>query len=402
MCPGIRNKINFLLIIIFFIFLINCSSPSGKNHECRFWGIIFSTDSLIVNPLIRTHLESLRALGVNNPDGWGFGYYLESKSDTLLPVLRRGEPSAPLDPRYPETVEELTRNIKKSAVAHVRRGSSGPTSGIPDPHPFRRKCINRRFDMLFAHNGTINTDILLKLIELINPFYLEQNPPDYAPNYLDSDLYSILLVEVMDEYPDLTIEECIKMAIIKLDSALGTNKAQLNFVMSSGNTLWALNFTRAEPKAITVYYYPDSIVSKYWVIASQPLDSFSQRWVEIPNRTLVCLRPNEPVRLIPIYQKFDLSGRDISKNFLIQPNPFNKLVKIDYSVDLPGIVTIDVYDGSGRFVRKLLNEFKISGKYTLIWDGCDDNNNPLPDGVYFIHLKTYNQERVLKTIFIQR
>jgi len=106
--------------------------------------------------------------------------------------------------------------------------------------------------------------------------------------------------------------------------------------------------------------------------------------------------------LIPIYQKFDLSDRDISKNFFIQPNPFNESVKIDYSVDLPGIVTIDVYDGSGRFVRKLLNEFKISGKYTLIWDGCDNNNNALPDGVYFIHLKTYNQERVLKTIFIQR
>ncbi len=391
-----------MLIIIILCFLIRCSSPSGKNHECRFWGITFSTDSLIVNPLIRTHLESLRALGTYNPDGWGMGYYVESKADTLLPVIRRGEPSAPLDPRYPEIIEELTRNIRKSAVAHVRKGSSGPTNGIPDPHPFRRKCINRRFEMLFAHNGTINTDIILKLIELINPFYLEQNPPDYAPNYLDSDLYSILLVEVMDEYPDLTIEECIKIAVIKLDSALGINKAQLNFVMTSGNTLWALNFTGAEPKSITVYYYPDSIISKFWVVASQPLDSLSQKWVEIPNRTLVCLRPDEPVRLIPIYQKFDLPGKDISKNFFIQPNPFNESVKIDYSVDLPGIVTIDVYDGSGRFVNRLLNEFKISGKYTLIWDGFDDNNSPVPDGAYFIHYKKYNQERVLKIIFVTR
>jgi len=398
---GIRNKINFLFIIIL-IFSIRCGPPSGKNHECRFWGIIFSTDSLIVNPLIRTHLESLRALGVWNPDGWGIAYYVQSELDTLLPVIRRGEPSAPLDPRYPEMVEELTRNIKKSAVAHVRKGSSGPTGGIPDPHPFRRRCINRRFDMLFAHNGTINTEVLLKLIQTINPFYLDQNPPDYAPNYLDSDLYSILLVEVMDEYPDLTIEECIKMAVIKLDSALGVNKAQLNFVMSSGNTLWTLNFTREEPKAITVYYYPDSIISKFWVIASQPLDSLSQKWIEIPNRTLVCLRPDEPVRLIPIYQKFNLSGKDITKNFFIQPNPFNESVKINYYVDQPGIVAIDVYDESGRFVRELLNEFKISGKYTIIWDGCDDNNNPLPDGVYFIHLKIYNQEKVLKIIFIQR
>ncbi|MEO0094885.1 MAG: class II glutamine amidotransferase [candidate division WOR-3 bacterium] len=397
-----KQQIAMDLFYLFLIctFVISCRQKLEQSHECRFWGIIFSQNIPAINDIITTHLDSLRKLGANNPDGWGIAYFIESHSDTILPIIRRGEPSAPLDPRYSEMTRELIRNVTHSAVAHVRKGSSGPTGGIPNPHPFRRQCINRRFDMLFAHNGTINTDILLRLISVINPTYLEQNPPDYAPNYLDSDLYSILLVEVMDAYPDLSIEECIKIAVVKLDSALGMSNAQLNFVMSSGNTLWALNFTKSEPRAITVYYYPDSSVSNFWVVASQPLDTSSQKWIEIPNRTIACLKPNEPVHLIPIYQKFDQRGKDATKNFILQPNPFNKSVNINYYVSKPGIVKINIYDEPGRLVRRLLHEFKISGEYSVIWDGLDDHQNPLANGTYFCHIKNENEVKSLKIILI--
>ncbi len=390
------QNISSLLLVI--VFVCKCSLNPRKEHECRFWGIIFSGEPQYLNTIIRTHLESLGKLGANNPDGWGLGYFVKSESDTILPVIRRGGPPAFYDPRYPVATEELIRNVANSAVAHVRRGSSGPTGGIPDPHPFRRQCINRKFDMLFAHNGTINTDILLRLISIINPSYLEQNPPDYEPNYLDSDLYSIILVEIMDLYPDLTVEECIKLGITKLDSALGTNNAQLNFVMSNGTALWALNFTKDEPEAITVYYYPDSLISGFWVVASQPLDTSNQGWVEIPNRTIACFKPGEPVRLIPIYQKFDIQNKDATRNFVLQPNPFNKSVNINYYVSQPGIVRINIYDGSGRLVRRLLDEFKISGEYNIIWDGSDEANILLPNGIYFCYIQNEMEKKVLKAI----
>ncbi|MEO0126892.1 MAG: class II glutamine amidotransferase [candidate division WOR-3 bacterium] len=390
----------FTFLFIILSFTISCRKNLEQNHECRFWGIILSENSPAISDIITTHLDSLRKLGANNPDGWGIAYFIESYSDTILPVIRRGEPSAPLDPRYSEMTKELLRNVKNSAVAHVRKGSSGPTGGIPDPHPFRRQCINRRLDILFAHNGTINTDILLRLISAINPLYLEQNPPDYSPNYLDSDLYSILLVEVMDAYPDLSIEECIKIAVVKLDSALGMSNAQLNFVMSSGNTLWALNFTKSEPRAITVYYYPDSLISNFWVVASQPLDTSTQKWVQIPNRTIACLKPGEPVHLIPIYQKYDRTGKDATKNFILQPNPFNKSININYYVSKPGIVKINIYDESGRLVRRLLDEFKIAGEYVITWDGRDEANIILPNGIYFCHIQNENELKNLKIIFV--
>ncbi len=384
----------FLLILV----LAGCNAPSEQNHECRFYGIIFSEINPKLNLLIKLHLDSLRHLGVNNPDGWGIGYFVPSPSDTLLPVIRRGEPSAPLDPRYTETIDEVLRNVANSAIGHVRKGSSGPISGIPDPHPFRRKCINRKFNMLFAHNGTIEEEVLFKLISQINPFYLEQNPPDYSPNYLDSDLWAILIIEILDTYPDLSIEECLKMAVVKLDSALNLQNAELNFVMSTGNTLWALNFTKSEPKAITAYYYPDSMVSSFWIVASQPLDTITQNWVEIPNHTLVCLKPDEPVRLIPIFQKFDISKTKEHKVFHHYPNPFNHSVAINYYVSENNPVSISIYDESGRFVKRLIQESSIPGAYTVYWDGTDEKGIVLPNGIYFCHIKNRGEEKILKLI----
>lgn len=387
---------------IFFILLMSGFILNGcdfeQNHECRFWGIVFSDNNPKIELLIKLHLDSLRQLGINNPDGWGLGYFIPSLTDTLVPVIRRGEPSAYIDPRYPETINEIIRNVDGSVIGHVRKGSSGPISGIPDPHPFRRKCINRKFDMLFAHNGTVDVATLLSLIAQIDPFYLEKNPPDYTPQYLDSDLWAILIIEILDTYPDLSIEECIRMAVIKLDSALVLSKAELNFVMSTGNTLWALNFTKPESKAITVYYYPDSMTSPFWIAASQPLDANIQNWVEIPNHTLACLKPNEPVRLIPIFQKSDIIKTKENKIFYQHPNPFNRLVTISYYISENKPVIFNIYDESGRFVKRLIQESSIPGAYTIHWDGSDEHGIYLPSGSYFCHIKNTEEEKVLKLI----
>jgi len=37
-------------------------------------------------------------------------------------------------------------------------------------------------------------------------------------------------------------------------------------------------------------------------------------------------------------------------------------------------------------------------KSELSWDGCDDNGRQLPDGIYFIELKSGNQSKTEKVI----
>lgn len=69
---------------------------------------------------------------------------------------------------------------------------------------------------------------------------------------------------------------------------------------------------------------------------------------------------------------------NLSQNY---PNPFNPVTKIDYEVPNEGIVSLLIYDISGREVKKLTTGFKPAGYYTESFDASG-----LSSGVYFYRL----------------
>jgi predicted glutamine amidotransferase len=390
-----------LIVVVITYFTVSHSISQDRNaHNCRFWGIIFTGSGSPFENTIRTHLDSLKSLGADNPDGWGISYYLVPENGGLLPTISRGEPSAPLDLRYDRVVTDVVNYVEGSAVAHVRSGSSGLTSGIPDPHPFKRDGFYRDFQMLFAHNGLVPVDVLLSLIDTIDVTYLALNPPDYAPDYLDSDLYSIFIMEMIDVYQDYSIEECIKMAITKIDSALGTTSAQFNFVMSDGSTLWAVHYTKPSERAFTLYYYPNKEISDYWVAASKPLDSFESWWVAVPNSTLVTLIPNQAPQLINIFSRDTLpsSGNGFE---LLYPNPFTTGIMITYNLLQTSDISLKIYDISGRLVRTLLIGTENPGFYTISWDGRDSKGVALPSGTFLCDLNINGDRFVEKVLLVK-
>lgn len=68
------------------------------------------------------------------------------------------------------------------------------------------------------------------------------------------------------------------------------------------------------------------------------------------------------------------------------PNPFsageNNIVSIGYTTPRTGVISLTVYNLLGKEVRTLVNEVKGAGAYTVLWDGRDNNNAPLPTGIY--------------------
>jgi hypothetical protein len=70
----------------------------------------------------------------------------------------------------------------------------------------------------------------------------------------------------------------------------------------------------------------------------------------------------------------------LSQNY---PNPFNPSTTIEYSLVKPSNVKLVVYDANGKEVIKLVNEYKSSGYYRIIWDA-----SALPSGVYFYEITT--------------
>ncbi|RMG33624.1 MAG: T9SS C-terminal target domain-containing protein, partial [Methanobacteriota archaeon] len=75
------------------------------------------------------------------------------------------------------------------------------------------------------------------------------------------------------------------------------------------------------------------------------------------------------------------------------PNPFNPETNITFQVASEGKVTLTIYDVLGRKVRTLLNKSLIPGKYSVIWDGTNEENQPVPSGIYFYRLRATAKQK---------
>jgi len=71
---------------------------------------------------------------------------------------------------------------------------------------------------------------------------------------------------------------------------------------------------------------------------------------------------------------------ELSQNY---PNPFNPSTKIKYSIPKDGLVTLKIFDITGREIRTLVSEQKTAGNYLV-----EFNASGLSSGVYFYQIKT--------------
>ena len=70
---------------------------------------------------------------------------------------------------------------------------------------------------------------------------------------------------------------------------------------------------------------------------------------------------------------------ELAQNY---PNPFNPSTKISYSVPKSGMVTMKIFDLTGREIASLVNGIKTAGVYTVDFNGAN-----LASGVYFYRLE---------------
>lgn len=82
-------------------------------------------------------------------------------------------------------------------------------------------------------------------------------------------------------------------------------------------------------------------------------------------------------------------------NELIYPNPFTRDVKIEFPVQEPERLTLDIFDQKGTWVRRLMaNNLVASGKFQVVWDGKDSANQRVSSGVYFWRIQSENGSRL--------
>jgi glutamine amidotransferase len=369
--------------VLFFLAL--CVAPHGA-EACRFWGLIggeYPAD-LVPDHLRSGTVSNLETLGGANTDGWGLGYFISPTLGLPLvqPIVHRGGPRANDSNarEYGLSVDEMTLARPRAAIGHVRGASSGHI-GVPDPHPFQHEGL------LFAHNGTIPEEILIHLLQQDDPGYLQTHPPDWREGYIDSELYFLYLLKYEHQHPGLSRTEAFRRAIRTLSHLADV---RLNFVMTEGDTLWALRCAPFD-NSDAVQYSPSQIgaSSSYWAVASQPLGSHAGVWARIPARTLGVFVPGHAPVFIPI-DGADSGDPETHSRLLVgsaQPNPTRGDVTIPVrSTDEGTQARIEVWDVQGRSVWRGGPFSLTRGENSLRWSGRDLEGRSVASGIYFCRI----------------
>lgn len=84
------------------------------------------------------------------------------------------------------------------------------------------------------------------------------------------------------------------------------------------------------------------------------------------------------------------------------PNPNGPGIRIKYTLDRPADVSINIIDAVGKNCRNLLKYRSLNeGTYEFAWDGRDDRNAMLSDGIYLLIFTANNHREVQKFILVK-
>jgi len=74
-----------------------------------------------------------------------------------------------------------------------------------------------------------------------------------------------------------------------------------------------------------------------------------------------------------------------------RPNPFRETTQIRFDLVRPGPAALEIWDVSGRLVRRLVDRTLPAGPHTVVWDGRDGERNVVAGGIYFYRLSSDGQ-----------
>lgn len=83
------------------------------------------------------------------------------------------------------------------------------------------------------------------------------------------------------------------------------------------------------------------------------------------------------------------------------PNPFNPSTTINYSLPEESLVTITIFDISGRQISTLINAELSAGYHSISWNSTDDNGNALGAGIYFYSINAGDFRQTRKMLLIK-
>jgi len=83
------------------------------------------------------------------------------------------------------------------------------------------------------------------------------------------------------------------------------------------------------------------------------------------------------------------------------PNPFNPTTTIQYGIVKEGLVTLTVYNILGQEVKTLVNTQQNGGTYKVTWNGLDNHNRMVSNGIYIYRIVSNDFVKSKKMVFLK-
>lgn len=167
---------------------------------------------------------------------------------------------------------------------------------------------------------------------------------------------------------------------------------------TDGGESWILLSRHLQPESkwkLNMIYLPDSVAShtevQFKITAINTFDDglmvealFDEFKVLSPTDVILGIKKNNIVK--------------IQENISAFPNPFHNAITIDCYFKIADYREIAVYNEMGNKIKSLYNGTCPSGKKEVLWDGTDDNQNPVNSGVYFIKVNDSNESFIINIV----
>jgi hypothetical protein len=84
-----------------------------------------------------------------------------------------------------------------------------------------------------------------------------------------------------------------------------------------------------------------------------------------------------------------------------RPNPFNPSVTVEFDVPRVSYVEAEIFDVTGRRLRRLVHGIFPAGKHEQVWDGRSDSHQPVAGGNYVLRVAVGEQRFQRKIVLVK-
>jgi len=114
---------------------------------------------------------------------------------------------------------------------------------------------------------------------------------------------------------------------------------------------------------------------------------------------------DHPEYVLMVYDPTSVEGGEVQTASVVMyqniPNPFNGVTTIGFTLPEATVVSITVYDISGKLVDTVVENSHLSpGYHDLIWNGRTASGEPAATGIYFCRLNTLEVTITLRMLMI--